>query len=349
MYDIISIGSATRDVFFGADDLKKLKNEEFSTGEAVCLGYGSKIEIKKMALASGGGGTNTAVTFARQGFKTACIGVIGSDLNGEEILRELKNEKINVDYFQKHTDDFTAYSVILVLPDGERTILSYKGEGQHFDVSKIPFNKLKTKWLFLDSLGGHYDLLRGAVDWAAERGVKIAANPGGKELAHGLEKLKPLLKHFSVMIMNQEEAAGLTGIDYKDEEKIFKFMDDLIGGIFVMTKGPEGVVVSDGQNVYRAGVPDSPIVERTGAGDAFSSGFVVQYIGGISDKRQVTGEEKKEIIKRAIQFATANASSVVTQYGAKAGILSAKGGSVFGGKKDDWGAWPLVEVSVSDI
>ena len=93
-----------------------------------------------------------------------------------------------------------------------------------------------------------------------------------------------------------------------------------------MTKGPEWVVVSDGKNIYRAGVPDSPIVERTGAGDAFASGFVTEYI-------------RSGDVSKAIQFATANASSVVTQYGGKAGIL----------KKDDWGSWPLVKVDVSQL
>lgn len=326
MYDIISIGSATRDVFFSVDELKKFKIDDFPTGEAICLGSGSKIEMKKIAFASGGGGTNAAVTFTRQGLNTANIGVIGQDFNGEEILRELSGEGIDVQYFQKHDDDFTAYSVVLVHADGERTILSYKGEGQHFKPELIPFDKLSSRWFFLDSLGGNYDVLQGLVNHAVKNNIKLATNPGGKELDHGLEKLKPLLKNFSVIIMNQEEAAGLTGIDYKDESKIFKFMDDLIGGIFVMTKGPEGVVVSDGKNVYSAGVPDSPVVERTGAGDAFSSGFVVEYI-------------RSGDIAKAIQFATANASSVVTKYGAKAGIL----------KKDDWGPWKLIEVKIKEI
>ena len=81
MYDIISIGSATRDVFFSTNDLRRFKMDEFPTGEAICLGYGSKIEMKKIVLTSGGGGTNAAVTFARQGLKTANVGVIGQDFN----------------------------------------------------------------------------------------------------------------------------------------------------------------------------------------------------------------------------------------------------------------------------
>lgn len=326
MFDVVSIGSATRDVFISTDKFKSFDLPDFSTGKALCFPMGSKIEIKKIVFTSGGGGTNAAVTFARQGLSTACVGVVGMDFNGQEILSELEKEGVEAKYFQKHDDDNTAYSLILVDSSGERTILSYKGEGQHFDVNKIDFDHIQTKWLFLDSLGGHFDLLEKAVNWAVVNGIKLATNPGGKELEHGLEKLKPLLKNFSIVIMNQEEASKLTGIDYKNEAEIFKFMDEIISGIFVMTKGSEGVVVSDGKNIYKAGVPDSPVVERTGAGDAFSSGFISEYI-------------RSGDISKAIQFATANASSVVTQYGGKAGIL----------KKDDWGQWPLIKVELTPL
>ncbi|OGN22652.1 MAG: hypothetical protein A2918_00940 [Candidatus Yanofskybacteria bacterium RIFCSPLOWO2_01_FULL_42_49] len=325
-FDIISIGSATRDVFMKSEQFKIIEDKSFSTGQGECFALGSKIEIKDIIFTSGGGGTNTAVTFARQGLKTACVGAIGDDFNGRNIVDELNHENIGTDYFQKNKEGNTAYSVILVHESGERTILSYKGEGQNFDVQKIPFDRFVADWLFLDSLGGHYDLLEAAVNWAVKNKAKLAANPGGKELAHGLDKLKPLLKNFAIVIMNKEEASKLIGINYDREPEIFKAMDEIIGGIFVMTKGPEGVVVSDGKNIYRAGVPDSPVVERTGAGDAFSSGFVTEYI-------------RSGDISKAIQFATANASSVVTQYGSKAGIL----------KKDDWGEWPLVNVTISNI
>jgi ribokinase len=322
MYDIIAIGSATRDVLLQSEGFKMIKDDQFVTGQAECFALGSKIEIKKIVLTSGGGGTNAAVTFARQGLKTACIGAIGFDFNGREIKEELANEGIDVNYFQiPSSPDLTAYSVILVHPSAERTILSYKGEGQHFEVGQIPFERLESKWLFLDSLGGHYDLLEKAINWAKEKGVKIASNPGGKELAHGLEKLRLLFGNADIISMNQEEAAMVLGVNYENEAEIIEKMSKEVKGIFVMTKGPEGVVVHDGQSLYRAGTPDSPVVERTGAGDAFVSGFISQYIQ--------SGD-----IEKSIQFATANASSVVTQFGGKAGIL----------KSGDWGPWPLVAV-----
>lgn len=300
MFDIISIGSATRDVLMQSDAFEHAK-------------AGSKVEIKKLVLATGGGGTNYAVTFARQGLKTACVGVIGSDPNGAEILRELEGEGINVSLFEKHHDDMTAYSVILVYPNAERTILSYKGEGQHFSAAELDFSKMKSKWLFVDSLGGHYDLFEKLVAHAVKNNMKIACNPGGKELEHGLEKLKPLLAHMDILLMNKEEAEGLFG----DTLHVTRYTK----GVVSISYGPNGVVVYDKETTYTAGIPDSPVVERTGAGDAFGSGFVSEYI-------------RSGDIEKAIQFGTANASSVVTQFGAKAGIL----------KSGDMGPWPLVSV-----
>jgi sugar/nucleoside kinase (ribokinase family) len=346
MYDIITIGSATRDVFLQSKGFKVVKDHDFATGQAECFGLGSKTEVQSIVFATGGGGTNSAVTFARQGLKTACIGAIGDDLNGKELLSELEKEGVDAQYFQiSDKNSGTAYSVILVNEDGERTILSYKGEGQSFDVTKIPFDKIKTRWMFLDSLGGHYDLLEKSVNWAIENDIKLATNPGGKELEHGIDKLRPLLKYFSIVIMNQEEASGLSGIDYKKEDEIFKFMDEAVDGIFVMTKGPNGVAVSDGDNIYRAGIPNSPIIERTGAGDAFSSGFVVEYIRATEKQETLLrpsfvkatagrqgygGQASDKAIMRAIQ---------ITGFGAKEGIL----------KKDDRGEWPLVKVEQAQL
>lgn len=320
-YDIVTIGSATRDVFLNSPEFKTITDTQFPTGQGMALPLGSKIEVKKIVFATGGSGTNTAVTFARQGLQTACISIVGNDINASAILEELAIEGVDTRFFQKHSDDMTAYSVALVQDSGERTIISYKGEGQHFEAQEVVFDEIEAGWLMIGSLGGHMDLFEKAIFWATSHGVKIATNPGTKELAFGLEKLKPLLKQCAVVSMNQEEAGTLLGIDFKNEEEIFKGMDEIIDGVFMMTKGHDGVVVSDGTNIYRAGVPDSPIIERTGAGDSFISGFVAEY-------------SRSSDITKSIQLATANASSVVTQYGGKAGIL----------KKGDMGPWPIVEV-----
>jgi sugar/nucleoside kinase (ribokinase family) len=326
MYDIISIGSATQDVLLSADGFKIVENADFNIGRGICLPFGSKVQIKKIVFTSGGGGTNASVTFARQGFKTACVGVIGSDTNGSAILDELRREGVDGKYFQIHHDDITAYSVILVGSEGERTILSYKGEGIHWQADTIPWERLQSKWMYVNSLGGHLDMLEHIVAHAKKHGMHLATNPGPKELELGLDRLKPLWKDFDIIGMNQEEASVLTGIPFDKPEQIFKTMDAAIGGIFILTKGMDGAMISDGRNLYSAGIPNKQVVERTGSGDAFHSAFLAEFI-------------RSGNIEKATQLATANATSVVMQYGAKAGIL----------KKGDIGPWPLVKVEKKSL
>ncbi|MDO8495699.1 MAG: carbohydrate kinase family protein [bacterium] len=324
MHDFITLGSATRDVFFKAGDFELRPHEHDAPQMEQCVPLGSKLEMKEIVFATGGGGANAAVTFARQGWQTAALGVVGADFNGEAIIAELAQEGIETKYFQKHEGDHTAYSVILVHGSGERTILSYKGEGQHFNVQAIPFENLTPKWFYLNSLGGNWDLLQAISAHAAANQIKIGMNPGGKEIAHGLKKLTPVLKNISVLITNKEEGAEMIGTPGLEHRQVLDKLKEVVGGIAVVTDGPNGVLVKDVDGkIYKAGVPDSPVVERTGAGDAWSSGFISEYSRG--------GD-----ISKAIQFGTANASAVVTQFGARAGIL----------KKDDWGSWPLVEVEI---
>ena len=83
MFDIIVIGSSTRDVFVKSEGQKVVKDPDFVTGQGQCFPLGSKIGIKKLVFTTGGGGANAAVTFARQGLNTACIGVIGKDFNAK--------------------------------------------------------------------------------------------------------------------------------------------------------------------------------------------------------------------------------------------------------------------------
>jgi ribokinase len=302
--------------------VKITQSKDFVTGQGLCLPFGSKVQVRKIVFTSGGGGTNSAVTFARQGFKTAAIGVIGQDANGTAILDELRREGVDAKYFQIHNDDITAFSVILVSQGGERTILSYKGEGQHFDAQRVPWDALDATWAYVDSLGGHEELLDAIVRWSRTKSAHLATNPGTKELEFGLERLSKYWKHFDIVGMNQEEAADLTGLPYEDADRIFKTMDDAIGGIFVMTRGDDGVLASDGHFVYSAGIPNKEVVERTGAGDAFHSGFLAEFMRSGS-------------IEKAIQFGTANATSKVMHYGAKEGLLHV----------GDFGKFPPVEVA----
>ncbi len=312
MYDIVTFGSATRDLFIQSEDFKSLKHKRFFTGKGICVDSGSKIHLDEMVFATGGGGTNTAATFARQGLKTAYIGKVGNDFGGKAIKNEL--DKLNIDSFLSiDKKRRTSYSIILSTSKKGRSILVYRGACYFLKKEEIPFNKLKTKWIYIAGLSGEYSkLIFPIINFAKKNNFKIAINPGSAQLKLGLKKLKSVLEEVDILILNQEEAARFTKLPYKKEKQIFKVLDDAVGGIAVMTKGSKGVVVSDGNTLYKADIfKEKKHQDRTGAGDAFGSGFVSGFI-------------KTNKIEQAIRYGTANAASIVEHFGAKNGILSEK-------------------------
>lgn len=160
MYDIITIGSATRDAFFKSKDFRSRESADSATGKEMYFPLGAKIAIPEVIFTTGGGGTNTAVTFARQGFRTACVSRVGDDVSGKEVKKELKIEGID-DFLQIDPTNKTAYSLILVTPEGERTILEYRGASDYLSEKEIDWEKLKSHppageagWFYLDSLAG---------------------------------------------------------------------------------------------------------------------------------------------------------------------------------------------------
>ncbi|MDX1608328.1 MAG: carbohydrate kinase family protein [Candidatus Spechtbacterales bacterium] len=311
-YDIITIGSATRDMYMSSDAFQKMKSDNFDTGEALCLPAGSKVLVEDIYFTTGGDAVNTAVTFAGQGLKTAIICRIGKDLSGMGVRRRLEEMGAKTGFIEEDSEHKTDYSVI-ISAQGKRTILSYKGASAHFDVSNFNFGILKkTKWIYLSHLSGDSaELFEPILKRANDMGVKVALNPGSTQLKMG-EDMEPLLAYVDILFVNQEEASILTGIDYKKEKDIFEKLDKWVDGIVVMTKGPEGVIVSDGSKKWEAGIVKEPeFKDRTGAGDAFASGFTTAIIRG-------------QDISSALQLASTNAAGVLSKWGANRGLLTKK-------------------------
>lgn len=311
MYDIITFGSATRDIFLRSKNFKIVGEKKFITGKGICLSLGSKIEVENIYFLTGGGGTNTATTFAHQGFKTAFCGMIGKDLAGKEIKEELNKNGIDARFVLVNPQKPTNQSVILFSSkEQERTILVYRGASTQLTKKDIPFERLKTGWFYLAPLAGKAaQLTEAIVDFAVSNKTKVALNPGNSQLTLPQRTRERIFAKIDILILNQEEASLLTKIPYKKEKEVFKKIDEICPGIAIMTKGPDGVVVSDGEYLYSARPPETRVVDRTGAGDAFGAGFVSGFIRSHGD------------IEFAIQLGMTNASACLEKIGAKAGLL----------------------------
>ncbi len=312
MYDIITFGSAAQDIHLKSKEFKTASGD-FVTGRGICFNLGSKINIDDIIFATGGGGTNTAATFAKQGFRAAFCGGIGVDAPGLGIVRELKILGIDTKFVVKKKERHTNSSVIISSTGDDRTILVYRGASDLVTTKDIPWKKLKkVKWFYLAPLTDLLcDTFEEIVNFANENEIKIAVNPSKEQLSLPEEKLKSIFAKVDVLFLNQEEASYLTKISFENEQEIFKKFDEMCPGIVVMTKGKDGVVVSDGKYIYSA-VADSNslIVDTTGAGDSFASGFLSDYIRTEGD------------IEKSIQLGMANGLANLTEVGAKKGLLA---------------------------
>ncbi len=309
MFDVISVGSATIDVYANThSELIKIKTEH-SSESLICYPSGSKILMHNLNFITGGGGTNTAVSFARLGLKAAYLGNIGDDENGDLVMHQLIKDNVKfIGTIGKR--DQTNFSMILDSIEGDRTILVCKSASQKLDWNKINKSKINSKWIYFSSLTGNaFKAAEKIAAYAYKKNIKIAFNPSNYQAKQGQKELEGLLKYTDLLVMNREEAALLTGLSKTTElKKLLKALLDFGPELVIITEGKKGANCCDGKHIYHIDGSKKKPVETTGAGDAFTSTFLGAII-------------KKKDISTCLKLAAANSASVINYSGAKEGLL----------------------------
>jgi len=307
MYDVITVGSATVDVFAKTHFSELIKIID-PKGESDLLAFpsGSKILIDDLEFTTGGGGTNTAVALSRLGHKVAFIGKLGQGTNSDFIHKDLAKEKI--DLLCAHGKGNAGYSVILETLEHDRTILTHKGINDELKADDIPFRKLKAKWLYFGAMMGEsFSTLEKIAEFAQKNKIKIAFNPSTYLAEKGKSHLKKILDRTELLVLNKEEASLLVGND--SIQNLLLRLRELGPKIAVITDGQNELFVADDNCIYSAVPPQSKRIDTTGAGDAFAASFL-------------SGLIRNKGIVFAIKLGIINAQSVISHYGAKNILLT---------------------------
>lgn len=304
---VITIGAAVVDAFIWSRAFSTVRSPKFVGGVGECLSLGAKINIDRFVLSTGGGATNAAATFAHMGHTVRCVAAIGDDVFGAAVLDDFSSRHIDASCLVPLKNHQTGFSVILVMPSGERTILTHRGASEFLPPKHIPWNKVSGDWLYMTSLAGRLDVLKAALNHAARKKMRVFWNPGSKDIAHGPLKLKPYLRRIDILDVNREEAAALTRKPLGDLRGMFRDAHKLVPA-FLLTDGSRGAYWSDGEKLLFAKPTGAKAVNRTGAGDAFGSGFLAAWM--------VEADPAY-----AMQVGTLNAEGVIRQIGAKTGLL----------------------------
>lgn len=309
-YDIITIGNATRDIFLQNPHYPVLRNIPRQGETSFVLPIGAKIDIPTLVFATGGGASNAAATFANFGYRVAFLGKTGKDRRGEYVIEDMRERGIDTSLVYRDPTEPTAYSVILTAPHYGRTVLTHRSSSAALKKHFLPLEWQQAQWLYVTSLGGNVSLLRWILGVARKNRSAIMCNPGAPELRKR-SMLLPILAQIAVVLLNREEGNQLAGTRGLGCGSVARRLAKLLPSIIVITDGKKGAVARAGQQLFQSGTHAvTHAVEWTGAGDAFGSGFLTGLL-------QTKGD-----VRAALHYGTANAESVLTEIGAKNGLLT---------------------------
>lgn len=305
-FDILSLGPARMDLFVNLPEEEV--SEVCSLDQKRCmieLGFGEKIAVRGMTFAVGGNTGNNAVGLARLGYKAAMVGTMGSEWSDRQALDVLKKEGIDTGFVKIDQGSF-GFGVVINY-QGERTILSYYPRS----INSFPIDtNLEADWMYLTTAGENFeDFYHQAVAWAKTHHTKIGFNPGTRQLKVGRESLKFALESTEVLFVNREEAAKLLDLPVDDIKKLLLELFHLGPKVAVITDGPSGTYCFSGSKYLYMPIVPAPVVERTGAGDAFGSGFLAGYMKG-------------KPLEECLKMGTVNSASVLGFIGPQAGLLT---------------------------
>ena len=231
MCDVITIGSATMDVFVQCEDANivsvysKNKKSEFMS-----YPYGAKVEISDFDSQVGGGGVNTAVNFANLGLKSSAIFKIGDDIYSKGILNSFKDKNVDLSNIIQDKNVSTGFSIILVSFQGDRTVLAHRGANAMIEKEDINFDAIKkSKLLYIAPINGDSSkVLDDIVKFAAEHRVFVCFNAGSTSIKKGFKYLEKILNFAHIVVMNKEEASMATQIQVRPDTKDIKYSHEKI-------------------------------------------------------------------------------------------------------------------------
>jgi len=306
--DLIGVGDLVVDTFIELNDAWIEDDNPQKTRE-LCMRFGDKLPYKNEVTIYGEGNSiNAAHAAMRLGLKTAIISDLGDGALSTECLFHLNRSGINTDNVTRHISKDTNHNFVLRFKE-DRTILNHHNEYDYV----FPKNLQAPKWIYLSSLAQNSLAYHNEISdfLKANPETKLAFQPGTFQIKLGIEKLGELYKRSEIFFCNKEEAQKILNTAETNISKLLEMMKAAGPKIVVITDGPTGAYVFDGvKKIHGPMFPDIALpVDRTGAGDAFSSTFTSALILG-------------KDIETALRWAPINSMNVVQYVGAQAGHLT---------------------------
>lgn len=309
-YDFVAIGDIAIDAFIELSKKDATVSKDPVTGrKKIEMSFGDKLPYENVTVINAvGNSPNAAVAAHRLGLRSALVTNLGHDRNGKDCLDALRTEGVDTDLVKIHEGRKTNYHYVLRYGP-ERTILIKHEEYPY----ALPDFSTPPRFLYFSSIGEngvafHHEI---AAYLKKHPETKLSFQPGTFQIKLGKTELKDLYAMTHIFFCNKEEAQLILETDEQDIPTLLKGIKELGPTIPVITDGPNGAFALDEDTTwYMPMYPDlAEPVDRTGAGDSFSSTFTSAIILGFD-------------IKTALAWGPINSMSVVQYIGAQKGLLT---------------------------
>ena len=243
----------------------------------------SSLKIEKTI--SGGSVANSIVGLSQLKNKVGFLGKISDDDLGEKYEIGLKSENVNYIYSKKKEDLPTGTCLILVTPDSERTMCTFLGTAGKINENDVNVDAIKkSEMIFLEGYLWDEGEPKKAFDKAINNANKVAMSLSDKFCVdrHKSHFLNLVKNKLDIVFANEEEIMSLISTNNFDE--VINFAKE-INKLIIVTRGEKGAISIKGSSVTETGIKKNlNIVDLTGAGDLFASGYLHGYLNNFSQK-----------------------------------------------------------------
>lgn len=307
-FAVVTIGNAMIDMYMVVKENNTFSRID-SAEQLLCFRFGEKIHVDSCRFLLGGNACNAAVGLSRLGQNTAFCAEIGSDEFAKKIREGLQKENIDLSCL-KETPNALSSLAVSITYQGERTLFVDHVKREH----DFSFDGIAAKWIYLTSLGLEWKRAYANVLAFVEReNTHLAFSPGTHQFEEeGLLTIKNVLRQSKILFVNKEEAERITGIKGRSDEikQLLIELQKMGAKVVSITDGNNGSYgIDENEQMFSLKTFPCAMVEKTGAGDAYASGFLSAIMS-------------QQNAAEAMRWGAVNSASVIEHIGAQEGLLT---------------------------
>ncbi|OGK20063.1 hypothetical protein A3C23_03760 [Candidatus Roizmanbacteria bacterium RIFCSPHIGHO2_02_FULL_37_13b] len=273
MYDLLTIGDITLDLFFKGESLTEDKDR-------FALAIGGKYRVEDFYFSLGGCGANVAVGTANIGLSTGIVSVIGDNPFKGIILQKIISSQVSIRELI-YVRDFINISTVLIAKNGDRSIIHYVQD----NLDAIPTTSFissinKTKFLYLGNLPHLKAKIKETILLQAKRSkITSFLTVGSNDCRNFRQDVLSLVELADFFALNTHEFAELVQKKYSDIDfkQGFKMLNTNRCRIIVTDGNRGSYLYYKGKSYFHPPAAIQKIIDTTGAGDAYLSGFIYGY------------------------------------------------------------------------